>query len=65
MSEEEKTAKTEPKKARAKKNPPPKEKGPVYVITDLEEWERLLRDVPLKSGEIRFYRGKAFGVAFT
>lgn len=29
----------------------------IQIITDIDEWERLLREVPLKSGEIRFYRG--------
>ena len=41
-----------------KKTKKTKEKtGPIYLITDPEEWERLLREVPLQSGEIRFYRG--------
>jgi len=54
----------EPKKARAKKQtPPPKPKG-CLVITDPVEWERLLRDVPLKTGEIRFYRGPPNPVSF-
>jgi hypothetical protein len=55
----------EPKKARAKKQtPPPKAKGGVSIITDPAEWERLLRDVPLKTGEIRFYRGPPNPVSF-
>lgn len=56
---------TEPKKAKVKKHPSPKSKGPVYVITDPAEWERLLREVPLKTGEIRFYRGPKIAVSFS
>ena len=52
-------------KAKVKKQPPPpKPSGPVSIITDPAEWERLLRDVPLKSGEIRFYRGPPNPVSF-
>lgn len=59
-----KKQKTAPK-SKPKTSPPPTSSGPVQIITDLAEWERLLRDVPLKTGEIRFYRGKAVGIAFT
>ena len=50
--------KKEPKKARVKK------KSLVEIVTDLEEWERLLREVPLKSGGLRFYRGKTVAISF-
>lgn len=51
---------TEPKKAKAK----PNRTTSVSVITDLAEWERLLRDVPLKTGELRVYRGPKVAVSF-
>lgn len=61
-----KKQKTDPKKKKKKETPPPPtSSGPVQIITDIAEWERLLRDVPLKTGEIRFYRGKGVGIAFT
>ena len=55
-----KKAKGKPKKAKVKID----RTGPVTIITDLVEWERLLRDVPLKTGEIRFYRGPMRSVSF-
>lgn len=70
---EPKLPKPAPKKAKVKKQRPPprvkkgeesKSKGPVFIITDPVEWDRLLRDVPLRSGEIRFYRGRPNPVSF-
>jgi hypothetical protein len=46
-----------PKKAKPKK-------PVVEIITDFKEWERLLRDVPLESGHIRFFIGKGFKTRF-
>ena len=49
-----KKPKTTPKKAKVKK-----EKRPIVdIITDIDEWNRLL-EVPLPSGSIRIFRGKA------
>ena len=53
-----KTRKPSPKKAKVKKM------GPVYIITDYDEWERLLKEGPLQSGEIRFYKGPSRPVNF-
>lgn len=57
-TEDEKKSKKEPKKTRTKK------KSLVEIVTDPLEWERLLREVPLKSGGLRFFKGKTVGVTF-
>ena len=57
---EPKKRKGKPKKAKVKIETT----GPVWVITDPDEWERLLTDVPLKTGEVRFYRGPKRPISF-
>jgi len=51
-----------PKKAKPKKDE--KRKPIVEYVSDITEWERLLRDVPLESGHIRIYIGKKVKTRF-